>query len=96
MGKTSKGRSPAKEEARIDRRYLGEFGVRVAGPMSNEDSNKYLADPEASKLDKPHRVVLFDEERPGRMDKFRPYTVPENEFLSAIAHAFATRGNTNL
>ena len=71
--------------ARIDRRTLGEFGMRVAGPMSNEDSGRVLDDSLASKLEKPHRAVFYDEEHPGQLEKFRPYGIPETKWLDSVA-----------
>lgn len=71
--------------ARVDRRMLGEFSLRVAGPMSNEDSGRVIDDPLAAKLDKPHRAVFYDEERPGQLEKFRPYGIPERKWLESVA-----------
>lgn len=71
--------------ARIDRRMLGEFSMRVAGAMSNEDSGRLIDDSLASKLDKAHRAVFYDEERPGQLEKFRPYTVPDWKWIESFA-----------
>jgi len=71
----------------LDRKMLGEFAWRVAGAMSHEDSTNFIDDGVASRLDKPHRLILFDEERPGRLEKFRPYSIPEKSWLE---HAGAT------
>jgi hypothetical protein len=65
----------------LDRRSLNEFAQRAAGVLSAEDSMNLLDDPAASRLDKPHRMVFFDEERPGHLEKFRPYTIPEKKWL---------------
>jgi DNA segregation ATPase FtsK/SpoIIIE, S-DNA-T family len=73
--------------ARIDRRILGEFSMRVAGAMSNEDSGRLIDDPAASKLDKAHRAIFYDEERPGQLEKFRPYSIPDRNWI----HSFASR-----
>lgn len=66
---------------RVERRLLAECSLRVGAAMSNEDSNKLLDDSAASKLDKPHRAFFADEERPGLLEKFRPYSIPEKGWL---------------
>lgn len=77
--------------ARVDRRILGEFSMRVAGPMSNEDSGRVIDDPLASKLEKPHRAVFYDEERPGQVEKFRPYGIPEPQWIDAVGSRIRSR-----
>lgn len=77
--------------ARVDRRILGEFSMRVAGPMSNEDSSRVIDDPMAAKLDKPHRAVFYDEERPGQLEKFRPYGIPETKWIESVASRLRMR-----
>jgi hypothetical protein len=79
--------------ARVDRRILGEFSMRVAGPMSNEDSSRVIDDPMAAKLDKPHRAVFYDEERPGQLEKFRPYGIPETKWLDSVASRLRMRAS---
>jgi hypothetical protein len=65
----------------LDRRALREIGLRVAGPMSEEDSMHLLDSPVAARLDKPHRMVFYDDERPGMVEKFRPYVVRDLAWL---------------
>jgi hypothetical protein len=60
----------------IPRRQLREFGLRAATVMSMEDSQAFFDDGAAAKLDKPHRAIFYDDERPGVFDKFRPYGLP--------------------
>ncbi len=79
--------------ARVDRRILGEFSMRVAGPMSNEDSGRVIDDPLASKLEKPHRAVFYDEERPGQLEKFRPYGIPERKWMQSVASRMHARAS---
>jgi hypothetical protein len=79
---------------RVERRLLAECSLRVGAAMSNEDSNKLLDDSAASKLDKPHRAFFADEERPGLLEKFRPYSIPGKgwlEWASARMRARAGR-----
>lgn len=78
---------------RIDRRMLGEFSMRVAAAMSNEDSGRLIDDALASKLDKPHRAVFYDEERPGQLEKFRPYSVPDRKWIESLASRMWPRSN---
>lgn len=77
----------------IDPRLLGEFGLRVAGTMSNEDSMRLLDDAAASRLDKPHRAIYFEEERPGYLEKFRPYALPDLEWLSSVGQSLRARNS---
>ena len=79
--------------ARVDRRILGEFSMRVAGSMSNEDSGRVIDDSLAARLDKPHRAVFYDEERPGQLEKFRPYGIPEREWLDSFASQVRARAS---
>ncbi|HJQ32358.1 MAG TPA: FtsK/SpoIIIE domain-containing protein [Pyrinomonadaceae bacterium] len=72
-------------------RGLGEFALRVAGAMSSDDSMGLLDDSAASKLDRPHRAVFFDDERPGRLEKFRPYAIPERGWMAGAAGALRRR-----
>jgi hypothetical protein len=76
---------------RVERRLLTEFSLRVGAAMSNEDSTKLLDDSAASRLDKPHRAYFVDEERPGVLEKFRPYAVPEKEWLQWATRQLAAR-----
>lgn len=66
-------------------RAFGEFGMRLAGPMSAEDSNLFLDCSDASRLDRPHRLIFCDEERPGVLQKLRPYSVPGLDWLRSVA-----------
>jgi len=76
---------------RIDRRLIGEFAMRVAGAMSSDDSQHVIDDSLASKLDRPHRAILFDEERPGQLEKFRPYAIPEIDWFRSMGEKLRAR-----
>jgi S-DNA-T family DNA segregation ATPase FtsK/SpoIIIE len=65
----------------IDRRALREIDLRIAGVMSEQDSVQLLDSPIAGRLDKPHRMILHDEARPGQFKKFRPYIVRNLEWI---------------
>lgn len=77
----------------VDRKLMGEFGIRVASAMSNEDSSSFLDDAAAARLDKPHRSIFFDEERPGYLEKFRPYAIPDKEWIGQVLRAMRTRAS---
>ena len=66
-------------------RAFGEFGMRLAGPMSIEESSVFLDCGDASRLDRPHRLLFFDEDRPGVIQKLRPYSLPTLEWLESVA-----------
>ncbi|MEA2599539.1 MAG: segregation ATPase FtsK/SpoIIIE, family [Acidobacteriota bacterium] len=66
-------------------RSFGEFGMRLAGPMSVEESSLFLDCGDAARLDRPHRLLFSDEERPGVIQKLRPYSLPSLEWLEAVA-----------
>jgi len=66
-------------------RALGEFGMRIAGSMSADDSSTFLDCADAARLDKPHRSLFCDEEKPGVTHKLRPYSLPELQWLRTLA-----------
>lgn len=61
---------------RLNRSAIREFGFRVAGPMSSSDSNQLIGEENAARLRDHHRALLYDEERPGVLEKFRPFLLP--------------------
>jgi len=65
----------------LDRRTIGEFGLRVAAVMDSADSMNFLDSLAASKISKSHRAILYDEDRPGQLQMFRPYRMPSVEWL---------------
>jgi len=74
--------TPASLTRTLGRKALAEFGFRIAGVMSNEDSQTLLDDSSAAKIDRPHRMLLFDEEKPGVLEKFRPFSLPPRKWLT--------------
>jgi S-DNA-T family DNA segregation ATPase FtsK/SpoIIIE len=66
----------------FDRQSLREFEVRVLFQMSANDSSTLIDSPVAGKLG-PHRALFFSEEE-GRLEKFRPYGLPTDEWLASI------------
>jgi hypothetical protein len=63
----------------VDRQTLREFETRVPMQMSVADSSNLIDTPLASKLGM-HRAIFFSEEE-GRLEKFRPYGLPSEEWL---------------
>ncbi len=60
----------------LERSAVREFGFRVAGPMSSSDSSQLIGEENAAKLRDNHRALFYDDERPGVLEKFRPYLLP--------------------
>jgi len=65
----------------LGRKALAEFGLRAAAQMSTEESQALLDDGAAARIDRPHRMLLFDEQKPGVLEKFRPFALPNREWL---------------
>ena len=68
----------------LDRHSLNEFNARIVGPLSAQDSLTLLDDPAASKLDRPNRMIFFDEDKPGVLETFRPYSLTGEETLREL------------
>ncbi|SIO05671.1 FtsK/SpoIIIE family protein [Singulisphaera sp. GP187] len=66
----------------FDRQSLREFEVRVLFQMSANDSSTLIDSPAAGKLGA-HRALFFSEEE-GRLEKFRPYGLPTDDWLATI------------
>ncbi|HLL47723.1 MAG TPA: hypothetical protein VK399_13515, partial [Longimicrobiaceae bacterium] len=74
----------------LDRKALGEFGMRVALSMPDKESSELIGSPAAARL-KPFRALLLDEERPEGMETFRPYERPSAEWLAGLGIRLRTR-----
>jgi len=68
---------------------LREFEMRVLFQMSPTDSGHMLDAPHASKLG-PHRAFFASEEQ-NRIEKFRPYGVPSDEWLRWVGQQLGNR-----
>ena len=66
----------------FDRQALREFEMRVLFQMSANDSSTLIDSPVASKLG-PNRALFFSEEE-GRLEKFRPYGLPPDDWLDEV------------
>lgn len=69
----------------MEREAIGEFGHRVLFQMSGQDSSLIIDSPEASRLGL-WRAILMDAEG-GTLEKFRPYEMPDREWLDHAAQA---------
>lgn len=78
----------------LDRRMLGDCGRRILGAMSEQDSLALIDDPAAGHLNKPHRLVRFDEERPGEIETFRPYAVTDQSWFLDAARRLSQRSSS--
>lgn len=67
---------------RLGGKALREFDLRIAFQMSHDDSTNFVESPAASKLGQ-YRALFYSEEN-GRQEKFRPYALPADTWLSQI------------
>lgn len=74
----------------LDGRMHKEFGHRVAGVMNEDDSRWFLDDAGAARLSA-NRCLYYDEDRPGQLVKFRPYSPPPAEWLSETLASLSLR-----
>lgn len=73
----------------LDRRAMREFSLRVAFQMSTEDSVNLIDTPAASKLG-PYRGLFYSEDE-GRLEKFRPYSAPNEAWLTHVGELLRAR-----
>ncbi|MGO9922316.1 MAG: FtsK/SpoIIIE domain-containing protein [Isosphaeraceae bacterium] len=73
----------------FDRQGTKEFENRILFQMSANDSSTLIDMPAASKLGE-NRALYFSEEE-NRIEKFRPYGIPEPEWLEKVKQSFTTR-----
>ena len=71
---------------RLERRVLPDLGMRVAFQMSSEDSATLIDTPAASRLGS-HRALFWDSSN-AKLQKFRPYSIPSQEWLTWIRDKF--------
>jgi hypothetical protein len=81
--------TPASVERTLDRTMMRELDNRVLFQMSANDSSNLIDSPNANKLG-PNRALAYSEEQ-GVMEKFRPYGLPEKEWMQQIKQAFDAR-----
>lgn len=73
-------------QRRLGYQTLREFDMRVVFQMSDDDSAQLIDAKDASKLG-PHRALFYSEEE-GRLEKFRPFALPEKSWLKQIGTTF--------
>jgi S-DNA-T family DNA segregation ATPase FtsK/SpoIIIE len=73
----------------FDRQGTKEFENRIMFQMSANDSSTLIDTPAAAKLGE-NRALYFSEEE-NRIEKFRPYGVPEMSWLENVKKRFAAR-----
>jgi hypothetical protein len=73
----------------IDRQLLREFEMKILFQMSGSDSSNLIDTPAAARLGL-HRALYFTEER-GQPEKFRPYGLPDKEWLEWLKARFAAK-----
>ena len=72
----------------LDRQGLRDFEIRVLFQMNATDSSNLMDTPDASRLGV-HVAISYDEGQ-GRMEKFRPYGLPSNEWLAELKKQWPT------
>jgi S-DNA-T family DNA segregation ATPase FtsK/SpoIIIE len=73
----------------FDRQAMREFETRILFQMSVADSSSLIDSPSASKLGV-HRAFLHSEEQ-GRLEKFRPYSLPPAAWLAWVGEQLRRR-----
>jgi hypothetical protein len=73
----------------LDRGTMREFDNRILFQMSAADSSNLIDSPAANKLGF-FRALIFSEEQ-GIMERFRPYALPPQDWLSQIKSALHNR-----
>ena len=73
----------------FDRGGLREFEIRVLFQMSANDSSALIDSPAAGKLG-PNRALFYSEEE-NRIEKFRPYGLPDPKWLEHVTSQFRSR-----
>lgn len=73
----------------LDRNVLREIEMRVLFQMSINDSSHLMDSPEASRIGL-RRALYFCEEL-GQLEKFRPYGLPDDEWLARVAACFGRK-----
>jgi hypothetical protein len=76
-------------ERTLDRTAVREFDNRILFQMSSNDSSTLIDSPTANKLGV-FRALAFSEEQ-GVMEKFRPYALPDKDWLASVSTALARR-----
>ena len=73
----------------VDHRLLREFDLRVVSQMGQQDSGNLVESTAAAQLG-PHVALLYDEGE-NRSEKFRPFSLPDCEWMEQIAEMLCKR-----
>ncbi len=73
----------------MSRKAQTEFEMRVVFQMSANDSASLIDSPKASNLGL-HRALFYNEQE-GTLETFRPYAMPDTDWISSVAHALKGR-----
>ena len=73
----------------LDRQGLRDLELRVLFQMNAADSSNLVDSPIASQLGM-HRALFYDEGQ-GRLEKFRPFGMPPEQWLAAVRERFQQR-----
>lgn len=71
----------------FDERPIDLFGIRIAGRLSASDSDRLFDDQVAARIDRDHRMVVYDTQVPGSFRHFRPYSAPSAALLADLGEA---------
>jgi hypothetical protein len=77
----------ANADRAISRDGLEEIGIKMTGPLSDQESRRLFDDEVAAGLDKPHRMVLGDDDQVGVVEMVRPYKLATYELIDAVGTA---------
>src|SRR5687768_3332012 len=81
--------TPASVDRTFDRTTMREFDHRILFQMSANDSSNLIDSPAANKLGL-NRALAYSEEQ-GTLEKFRPYALPDPQFLAHVKQRLAAR-----
>jgi hypothetical protein len=81
--------TPASVERTLDRTMMRELDNRILFQMSANDSSNLIDSPAANKLGA-NRALAYSEEQ-GVMEKFRPYGLPDKEWLEQVRQKLVVR-----
>ena len=71
-------------ERAFKRGILNAFDLRVALRLSESDSNNLLGTPLAARMDDNRALFRHEDWESGRIEKFKPYAIPDAEVLEAL------------
>lgn len=65
----------------LDRAMWGDFGQRIGGVMSEDDSQTLFDSRVAALINRPNRLIFYNDAQAGQFEKFRPYQLPTPDFV---------------